>query len=153
MVHPAVDRDHQQRAGDTGERDREAAHEMCPWREPIPAVDVDPDEDRLHKNEKPSIAKPSPKTLPNVAVNSGHSSPSSKPTERLHLARLQEILLLSGHGGEREVHHVVERRCVSSGAEPRRTLPRPSRRDGDLVDDFLDARRRLRRALSYLLLV
>ena len=30
------------------------------------------------KNEKPSIAKPSPKTLPNVPVKPGHSSPISK---------------------------------------------------------------------------
>ena len=30
------------------------------------------------KNEKPSIAKPSPKTLPNVAVKFGHSRPISK---------------------------------------------------------------------------
>ena len=30
------------------------------------------------KNEKPSNAKPSPKTLPNAAMNSGQSSPNSK---------------------------------------------------------------------------
>ena len=30
------------------------------------------------KNENPSIAKPSPKTLPNVAMNFGHRSPISK---------------------------------------------------------------------------
>ena len=30
------------------------------------------------KNEKPSTANPSPNTEPNVAVNSGHSSPISK---------------------------------------------------------------------------
>src|SRR5206468_2679734 len=30
------------------------------------------------KNEKPSIAKPSPKTLPKVAVKFGHSRPISK---------------------------------------------------------------------------
>jgi hypothetical protein len=30
------------------------------------------------KNEKPSIAKPSPKTEPNVAVKFGHSRPISK---------------------------------------------------------------------------
>ncbi len=30
------------------------------------------------KNEKPSIAKPSPNTLPKVAVNCGHSRPISK---------------------------------------------------------------------------
>ena len=30
------------------------------------------------KNEKPSIAKPSPKTPPNVPVKFGHSSPISK---------------------------------------------------------------------------
>ena len=30
------------------------------------------------KKEKPSSVKPSPKTLPNRAMNAGHSSPSSK---------------------------------------------------------------------------
>jgi hypothetical protein len=30
------------------------------------------------KNEKPSTAKPSPKTLPKVAVNAGQSRPISK---------------------------------------------------------------------------
>ena len=30
------------------------------------------------KNEKPSIAKPSPNTPPKVPVKAGHSSPSSK---------------------------------------------------------------------------
>ena len=30
------------------------------------------------KNENPSIANPSPNTLPNVAVKPGHKSPSSK---------------------------------------------------------------------------
>ena len=30
------------------------------------------------KNEKPSIAKPSPNTLPKVAVKSGHRRPISK---------------------------------------------------------------------------
>ena len=30
------------------------------------------------KNEKPSMAKPSPNTLPNVAVKLGHSRPISK---------------------------------------------------------------------------
>ena len=30
------------------------------------------------KNEKPSIEKPSPKTLPNFAMNAGHRMPISK---------------------------------------------------------------------------
>src|SRR6185437_8050819 len=49
MVHPPVDRDHRQRAGETGDRDRDAAREMRARRETVPAVDVDPDEDRLHE--------------------------------------------------------------------------------------------------------
>jgi hypothetical protein len=49
MVHPAVDRDHRQRPGDAGNRDRDAAGEVGARGEPAPAVDVDADEDRLHE--------------------------------------------------------------------------------------------------------
>src|ERR671936_1893660 len=48
-VHPAVDRDHRQGAGEAGDRNRDAAGEVGAGREPVPAIDVDADEDRLHE--------------------------------------------------------------------------------------------------------
>src|SRR5919201_2856207 len=48
-VHPAVDRDHRQGAGEAGDSDWDAAREVGAGREPVPAVDVDADEDRLHE--------------------------------------------------------------------------------------------------------
>ena len=49
VIHPAVDRDHRQRAGEAGDRDRDAAGEVGAGREAVPAVDVDADEDRLQE--------------------------------------------------------------------------------------------------------
>ncbi len=49
MVHPAVDRDHRQRPGDAGDRDGDAAGEVGSRGKPVPAVDVDADEDRFHE--------------------------------------------------------------------------------------------------------
>src|SRR5204863_4489061 len=49
MIHPAIDRDHRQRPGDAGNRDRDAASEMGSRGEPATAVGVDPDEDRFHE--------------------------------------------------------------------------------------------------------
>jgi len=45
VVHPGVDGDDEERAGDAGERDREAGQEMRSRREPVPAVGVNADED------------------------------------------------------------------------------------------------------------
>jgi hypothetical protein len=47
VVHPAVDRDDEQRARDSGDRDREAAGEVQARRQPVPAVGVDANEDGL----------------------------------------------------------------------------------------------------------
>ena len=52
MVHPAVDGDHHQRAGEAGEHDRDAAREVRARREAVPAVDVDADEDRLDEERE-----------------------------------------------------------------------------------------------------
>ena len=47
VVHPAVDRDHVERAREAREHDRDAGQEVRALGEPVPAVDVDRDEDRL----------------------------------------------------------------------------------------------------------
>jgi hypothetical protein len=52
VVHPGVHRDHHQRAGEAGDHDRDTSQEMRPWRDAIPAVDVDGDEDRLDEERE-----------------------------------------------------------------------------------------------------
>ncbi|MEZ5250127.1 MAG: hypothetical protein R2713_13230 [Ilumatobacteraceae bacterium] len=46
-VHPGVHRQDAEGADDTGEADRDEGGEVDPWRQPIPAVQVDAEEDRL----------------------------------------------------------------------------------------------------------
>src|SRR5439155_8709008 len=52
MVHPGVDGDDEGRPRHAGDRDRYAAQEVSSRREPVPAVDVDPDEDRLEEERE-----------------------------------------------------------------------------------------------------
>jgi hypothetical protein len=52
MIHPAVNRDDEQRAGHSGDRDRDPAGEVQPWRQPVPAVGVDPNEDGLNEERE-----------------------------------------------------------------------------------------------------
>jgi hypothetical protein len=56
----------------------DASEQVHARREPVPAVDVDAEEDRLQEERKPLMANPRPNTLPNVAVKFGHSTPISK---------------------------------------------------------------------------
>ncbi len=53
VVHPRVDRQHEQRAGHPREHDRKPAEEVRARRHAVPAVDVDPDEDRLDEEREP----------------------------------------------------------------------------------------------------
>ena len=52
VVHPGVDGDDEERAGDAGDRDREAGQEVRPRREPVPAVGVDADEDGFEEERE-----------------------------------------------------------------------------------------------------
>ena len=52
VVHPGVDGDHHQRAHEASDDDGDAAQEMRPRGEAIPAVDVDGDEDGLDEERK-----------------------------------------------------------------------------------------------------
>jgi hypothetical protein len=47
MVHPPVHRDHRERSGETGDRDRDTGSEMGPRGKPMPLVNVNPDENGL----------------------------------------------------------------------------------------------------------
>ena len=62
-----------------GDHDRDAAGEVSPRRQPIPAVDVDADEDRLDE-ERESLDREAEAedTEPNVAMKFGHRRPISK---------------------------------------------------------------------------
>ena len=52
VIHPGVDGDDEERAGDAGDRDREAGQEVRPRREPVPAVGVDADEDGFEEERE-----------------------------------------------------------------------------------------------------
>jgi len=53
VVHPRVDGDHEEGPGDPRHRDGDAAQEMDPGRQFVPAVGVDPHEDRLDEEREP----------------------------------------------------------------------------------------------------
>ena len=72
VVHPAVDRDHHERAGEAGDRDRDAGQEVRRAARGGPSrTRRSPMKIASTKNEKPSSAKPRPNTSPNVAMNAG----------------------------------------------------------------------------------
>ena len=52
VVHPRVDGDDHPRAGEAGEDDRQRAEHVRARRQAVPAVDVDPDEDRLEEERE-----------------------------------------------------------------------------------------------------
>ena len=52
IVHPAVDGDHRTSSRESRRGDDEAAQEVRPRRQPVPAVDVDRDEDRLDEERE-----------------------------------------------------------------------------------------------------
>ncbi len=53
LVHPGVHGDHGEGATDPGDHDRHRGEHVRSGREPVPAVDVDGDEDRLEEEEDP----------------------------------------------------------------------------------------------------
>ena len=68
VVHPAVHRDHHERAGEAGDHYRDPAQEMDPPRQAIPPVHVDGDEDRLEK-EREALER---ERLPEYTAELGH---------------------------------------------------------------------------------
>jgi hypothetical protein len=66
MIHPAVDRDDEERAGDARDRDRDAAPEMQPRPQSVPPVGVDPDEDGLDEEREALEREPEPEHVAEV---------------------------------------------------------------------------------------
>ena len=96
VVHPAVDGDHHQRAGDAGDHDDDAARQVLARRDPVPRVDVDRDEDRLEEEREALEREAEPEDVP----------------ERRHELRPQQPELeaedRAGHDPDREQrdHHL-----------------------------------------------
>ncbi len=64
MVHPAVDGDNRQGSGHAGDRDRDSCQEVRAGRQAVPAVHVDPDEDRLQEEREPLDREPEAEHAP-----------------------------------------------------------------------------------------
>ena len=78
LVHPRVRGDHRERAADAREHDRNAGPEVRPRREPLPAEDVDRDEDRLEEEEQSfHRERHAERGDPTCSMNFGQSSPNS----------------------------------------------------------------------------
>ena len=92
LVHPGVDGNHRKGASDAADRDRDAGPEMLPARQPLPAEDVDRQEDRLEEEEDPLDREQHPEYL---AEALGELGPQQPELERQNGAR---------HGADREGH-------------------------------------------------
>ena len=90
IVHPCVDRDDEQRAGQARHHDGHAAQEVQPRRHAIPAVDVDRDEDRLDEEREALQAEGKAEDVP----ERGHEV---RP-QQAHLERQDR----PGHDADRE---------------------------------------------------
>ena len=84
LVHPGVDGDHREGAPDPADRDRHASPEVLPARQPLPAEDVDRQEDRLEEEEDPLDREQDPEDLPEAP---GELGPEQPELEREHGAR------------------------------------------------------------------
>src|SRR6266404_2621359 len=82
MVHPAVHRDHHQRAGEAGEDDGEAAEEMHARRETAPSVRVDADEDRLEEEREALDREAEPEHAAERAGERGPQQPHLEAEDR-----------------------------------------------------------------------
>ncbi len=92
LIHPGVGGDHGEGAAEPGDHDRNARPEVRPAREPLPAVDVDRDEDRLHEEEDPLDREQDPEHAAEAPRELGPQEPE---LERQHGA---------GDGAHREGH-------------------------------------------------
>jgi hypothetical protein len=81
LVHPRVDRDDREGAADAGDHDRHAGPEVRPRREPVPAEDVDRDEDRLEEEADPLDREQDAEHLAEAA---GELGPQQPELERDH---------------------------------------------------------------------
>ena len=125
-----VDRDDHPRPQEAGDGHGDPAEQVHAGREPVPAVDVDAEEDRLRKNENPSMAKPRPNTLPNVAVKFGQSTPISKLStvpvitpiaNRAIITRLQRRAIVRYSGSPVHCPHHSTSSTITGSAMPKHT--------------------------------
>ena len=126
VVHPAVDRDHHQRAGEAGDHDRDAAQEVRARREPVPAVDVDPDEDRLEEEREALDREAEPE---HAAERRGEVRPQQAHLEAEDRAgdrRRRRTARASPSSSAARALGRARRRCA--GSATRRTAPSPGTR-------------------------
>ena len=90
LVHPGVGGDHRERPHHAGDHDRHAGPEVPPALEPLPAVDVDRDEDRLGEEEDALERERDPERVAEAVHELG--------PEQAHLEREDR----AGHGADGE---------------------------------------------------
>ena len=108
-LHPRVHRQHHERAGDPREGDRHAAQQVQSRREPIPAVDVDRDEDRLDEERDGLEREPQAEHVPERGHEARPQQPHLEAEDRPghHAHREQGEHRLRPALGELAVHRVA----------------------------------------------
>ena len=88
MVHPGVDRDHHQRAGETGDCDRDPAREMRARGQAVPPIDVDANEDRLDEEretlEREAESEDAPERGREVGPQQAHLEAQDRAGDHAH---------------------------------------------------------------------
>ena len=138
MVHPGVHGDHHQRAAEAGEHDRDPAREVQPPGQPIPAVDVDADEDRLHEEREALDREAEPE---DSAEGRGEVRPQQPHLEAEDRAR-------DHADGEQRQHHLRPAPCeraieLIAGApvEPLDEQDHRRERDPEADERYVDRKR------------
>ena len=186
VIHPRIHRDHRQRAREACNHDRDTGQEVRARREPVPAVDVDRDEDRLDEEREPLEREAEPEDVAEAGHEPGpqqthleaedrprhdargeqrdhHLRPAARQRpveriaraqverldeehhrrkgdpeaderdvdrerERLHLARLPQVVLLNGPEGRCEKHSGVHSTLQLQASGEEREAGRTSRK-------------------------
>jgi hypothetical protein len=66
VIHPPVDRDHEERPRHAGDRDGDAGQEVEPWRDPVPAIRINPEKDGFHEEGEPFEREAQAEDIPEV---------------------------------------------------------------------------------------
>ena len=138
VVHPRVHGDDAEGAADAGDHDRHPGPEVLPAVDPLPAVDVDRDEDRLGEEEDALDREAGPEDLAPLLHEGG---PEQAELEGEHRA---------GHGADREEHGGGLRPLAGQIERPGSLCLRPAvfgdehhrrQRDTDAGEDDVEAER------------
>ena len=132
-VHPGVDRDHHQRAGEPRDHDRDPGQEVRTRGEAVPAVHVDRDEDRLDE-EREGLERESE---PEDVAESGHEAGPEKPELEAEDRSRHDA---DGEEGEHHLRPAPGDRPVDRVArsQPERLHEEHERRKGDPEADERD---------------